>query len=58
MNEEMTLPDPLEDPCDICDDRECCDAYEALFCCVRCRYLGLNGDDCDPCLGDLKYDIL
>ena len=58
MVEETILPDPLEDPCDTCDVREYCDAQEARFCCVRCRYLGLDGDDCDQCLDDLKYDII
>jgi hypothetical protein len=45
--------DDSEDPCETCEERDYCDAWEAQFCCTLCCYM--NGgeeppwcDECDP----------
>ena len=36
-------------PCDNCPQSEYCDGWEAQFCCILCRYNGLeNCEYCDP----------
>ena len=57
MDEEIPFVDPQDDPCDTCDDQQYCDSSETLFCCRRCRWLGMDEDCCERCMGDLRYDI-